>query len=75
IITDYHLADIDGKNLLDRVKDLYPEVIRIAFSDRLPREYIVTAINRGTVHRFLLKPWSNDELRHIVQDICQQHTA
>ncbi|MCW9015000.1 MAG: EAL domain-containing protein, partial [Gammaproteobacteria bacterium] len=32
IITDYHLADIDGKNLLDRVKDLYPEVIRIAFS-------------------------------------------
>ncbi|MCW8956230.1 MAG: EAL domain-containing protein, partial [Gammaproteobacteria bacterium] len=75
IIADYHMPGIDGIDLLNRVKDLYPEAVRIALSGTVLKENIVRAINQGAVHRFVLKPWNDDELKSIVLDTFRQHTA
>lgn len=68
VVVDFHMPGIDGIDLLSRIKDLYPDVMRIALSGTVHREDIVRAINQGIVHRFLLKPWDDEELRSTVLD-------
>ncbi len=67
LITDQRMPDMSGNELLERAKELRPEVVRIvvtAYSDLDP---ILEAVNEGLVARYLIKPWDRDELEQILE--------
>ncbi|MFL6592827.1 MAG: EAL domain-containing protein [Luteimonas sp.] len=68
IVSDQRMADMDGTEFLTRVRDLYPDTIRMVLSGYTDLATITEAINRGAIYRFLTKPWNDDELREHIRD-------
>ncbi|MBW3551289.1 MAG: EAL domain-containing protein [Proteobacteria bacterium] len=63
IVSDQRMADMSGTEFLTRVRDLYPDTIRMVLSGYTDLATITEAINHGAIYRFLTKPWSDEELR------------
>jgi EAL domain-containing protein (putative c-di-GMP-specific phosphodiesterase class I) len=73
IVCDQHMPLMMGTELLGKVKDLYPDTIRIVLSSHTDFETIIDAINRGAVYRFYTKPWKIDVLRDNIREAFRLH--
>jgi EAL domain-containing protein (putative c-di-GMP-specific phosphodiesterase class I)/ActR/RegA family two-component response regulator len=71
IVSDQRMPDMDGTEFLGRVRDLYPDTMRMVLSGYTDLATITDAINRGAIYRFLTKPWNDDELRGHIQAAFQ----
>jgi response regulator RpfG family c-di-GMP phosphodiesterase len=58
IVSDMRMPGMDGIELLKRVKDLYPETVRIMLTGNADQETAIEAVNSGQIFRFLTKPCS-----------------
>jgi signal transduction histidine kinase len=58
-----------GVQLLDRVKARYPQIVRVLTTAYADLNDAVAAVNRGEIHRYILKPWDVEALR------AELHTA
>ncbi|MFA5363333.1 MAG: response regulator [Candidatus Omnitrophota bacterium] len=67
VISDNKLPDGTGIDFLVKVRQLYPDAIRILITGYPDLESAIDAINKGQVYRFIPKPWENEELRLIVK--------
>lgn len=63
VVSDQRMPGLVGTDFLAAVKEQYPEVLRILLSGYSDAAVITNAINRGTIYKFLTKPWNDDELR------------
>lgn len=73
IISDYKMPGMNGAELLRRVKELHPDIIRIMLTGEADTGAVLGAINDGAVYKFILKPWNNDDLRITVGLALEQH--
>ena len=60
VISDMRMPGMDGIQVLRRVKDLAPETIRVMLTGNAEVETAITAINEGSIFRFLTKPCSKE---------------
>jgi diguanylate cyclase (GGDEF)-like protein len=63
ILCDQRMEEMSGTELLDKVKDMYPDTFRIILSGYTELKTIMESINRGSLYRFYTKPWDNRTLR------------
>lgn len=75
IISDQRMPDISGTEFLGRVKDLYPDTVRLILSGYSDFAALTEAINRGAVSRYLAKPWDDEELRNRVREAFRMAAA
>lgn len=68
IISDQRMPDISGTEFLGRVKDMYPDTVRLILSGYSDFASLTEAINRGAVYRYVAKPWDDEELRRMVRE-------
>jgi diguanylate cyclase (GGDEF)-like protein/PAS domain S-box-containing protein len=68
VVSDQRMPEMNGTEFLSRVKQLYPETIRIVLSGYTDLETVTEAINRGAIYRFLTKPWEDDALRSQIRE-------
>ena len=61
IITDMRMPRMDGAQLLDKVKERYPEIVRIVLSGQANRETILRSA--GPAHQYVSKPCDPQELK------------
>jgi len=73
IVSDQRMPDMSGTEFLTRVRDLYPDTVRMVLSGYTDLATITDAINRGSIYRFLTKPWNDDELREHIQAAFRAH--
>jgi diguanylate cyclase (GGDEF)-like protein/PAS domain S-box-containing protein len=73
ILSGQHMPTMNGTAFLDRVKELYPDTLRIVLSDNTDLELIIQAINRGAIHRFYTKPWDNKVLRDNIREAFRHY--
>jgi response regulator RpfG family c-di-GMP phosphodiesterase len=73
ILCDPHEDMTTGTGFLDRVKDLYPEALRIVLSANTEMQSVIAAINRGAVHRYYTIPWDDGALRGHVHDAFRHY--
>jgi len=73
VLSDHRMPGMNGTEFLRRARALYPETIRIILSGYTDLETVVDAINRGTLFKFLSKPWDDDTLREQVREAFQYH--
>ena len=73
VITDLVMDGLDGASFLARIKKLYPQTVRIAFTGRQDVAILVNAVNKGSVFKFFLKPWSESAVLNIVEEAFQYH--
>ena len=68
IISDQRMPETSGTEFLSRVKQMYPETVRMVLSGYTDLTAVTDAINRGAIYKFLTKPWNDDELRVQIRD-------
>ncbi|HTS38891.1 MAG TPA: response regulator [Candidatus Solibacter sp.] len=61
VITDMKMPGMDGAQLLDEVKQRFPEIVRFVLSGEAGRDAILRSI--GQTHQYLCKPCDPQELR------------
>jgi response regulator RpfG family c-di-GMP phosphodiesterase len=62
IVSDARMPNMDGATLLARVYASYPDTVRILLTGYADLETIAKAINEGQIHRYIAKPWTDEEL-------------
>lgn len=67
VLSDQRMPDMSGTEFLARVRDLYPDTVRLALSGYTDLETISQAINQDAAYRFLIKPWDDADLREHVR--------
>jgi FixJ family two-component response regulator len=73
IISDQRMPGMSGVEFLSKVREAYPDTVRIVLSGYTELNSVTDAINRGAVYKFLTKPWEDDLLRANVQEAFQRH--
>jgi len=68
VISDQRMPGISGTELLSRVKDMYPNTVRMVLSGYTDLAAVTAAINQGAIYKFLTKPWNDEELRLQIRD-------
>jgi DNA-binding NtrC family response regulator len=68
VISDYRMPGLNGADVLQLVKGLQPDAIRIVVSATTEILDIADAVNRAEVFRYLAKPWQQEEIVATVRE-------
>ncbi len=72
VLTELHLAEMDGVAFLRRIKTIYPDTIRMVLSSPSEVGTILKAVNEGVVYRFITEPCEQEDLRSQLREAFQQ---
>jgi DNA-binding NtrC family response regulator len=75
VVADLAMPEVDGVHLLQRVRELYPDVPRILLSGTASLESALRAINESEVFRFLTKPIEQETLLRTVGEAALRRQA
>ena len=73
IVSDMRMPGMDGIQLLCRVKDSFPDTVRIMLTGNADQETASEAVNAGQIFRFLTKPCSTAVLATSLSLAVRQH--
>ena len=73
ILCDQRMPVMNGTEFLSKVKEMYPDTMRIILSGYTGVETVLDSINRGAIYRFYTKPWNDAELRDNVRLAFRQY--
>ncbi|MDO9110071.1 MAG: response regulator, partial [Desulfatirhabdiaceae bacterium] len=62
IISDQRMPAMTGAQFLEKARTLAPEAIRFLLTGYSDVKDILDAVNKGEIHRYLTKPWNDDDL-------------
>ena len=68
IITDMHMPEMSGTELLVRAKEISPDSIKIIISGYEEKAVILDAISLGLARHYIMKPWDDEQLSSIVNE-------
>jgi diguanylate cyclase (GGDEF)-like protein/PAS domain S-box-containing protein len=63
VMADEHMPGMGGTEFLHRVKELYPDTVRIVLTGFADLTTVTDSVNRGNIFKFLTKPWDEERLR------------
>lgn len=62
LFADQRMPEMNGIQLLEKIAGQYPDIIRILLTGYSDIDVAIDAINRGSVYRYISKPWNNEDL-------------
>jgi response regulator RpfG family c-di-GMP phosphodiesterase len=71
IVSDMKMPNMSGSELLEKVAQLYPETYRVILTGFADLDSIMQAVNQGGIHRYIQKPWDNQDLLLTIKDGLQ----
>jgi DNA-binding NtrC family response regulator len=73
VVSDMYMPGMNGTEFLSRVKEIYTGSIRIMLSGSADMDALTEAINRGSIFKFLIKPWQDERLRLNLKEAFQRY--
>lgn len=73
LVADMQMPGMNGVELLQKVRESWPNTIRLMLTGNLDQRTAMEAINHGHVFRFLTKPCSPEELGQVLDAALRQH--
>lgn len=68
VLADHRMPGMTGVELLARVRERHPDVVRALITGLNDVDIAVEAMDRARVHYYVQKPWDNDELRLTISE-------
>ncbi|MBM4281969.1 MAG: response regulator [Deltaproteobacteria bacterium] len=75
VVSDHSMPGMTGIEFFALLVRLHKHVMRVMMTGQADRATTVRAINDGQVHRFIDKPWNDDEIKAMLADLAQQVRA
>lgn len=73
IISDQRMPGMTGVDFFARIKEKYPESLKLILTGYSDIEAVVGAINDGQVFRYVTKPWIPEELDSIIKEAFDKY--
>lgn len=73
IVTDHRMPGMSGSEFLARAREIAPSAVRIVLTGYADLAAAVDAINRGGAHRYIAKPWNDDDLVQTLRDAVARY--
>jgi two-component system response regulator HupR/HoxA len=71
VVTDQRMPETTGVEFLSRVRERWPDVVRIIISGYTDPGDIIEGINRAGIYQYITKPWHPETLLLTVGNACQ----
>ena len=75
IISDMCMPGMNGVELFEKTRKIVPDAMRVLLTGYSDITNAVTAINKGGVHRYITKPWSEVELNEIIKEALEKYNS
>ncbi len=62
LLCDHRMPEMTGVEFTEKIRDAYPDIIRMIISGYTESGDIIDAINKGGIYQYITKPWHPDEL-------------
>lgn len=69
IISDQRMPGTTGVELFAQIREEHPQVGRVLLTGYSDIQAVVDAINKGSVDKYITKPWDDDKIVHIVLEV------
>lgn len=66
IVSDWLMPGIKGDEFLISVHKRHPEVVKVLLTGQADSEAITRTREEADLHRFLVKPWTEEELKEAI---------
>ena len=73
VISDQRMPNMNGTEFLAKVKECYPDAIRIMLTGYTDVDSITESINKGHIYKFFLKPWNDQNLKLEIKQALEQY--
>jgi response regulator RpfG family c-di-GMP phosphodiesterase len=73
LLSDMNMPGMKGIELLEHVRALYPDTVRLMLTGNADRQTAIEAVNRGQVFRFLGKPAAHEALLDALEAGLKHH--
>ena len=67
VLSDFKMPRMSGLEFLRRVREEFPDTIRIMLTGHADVETVIDAVNTSEIYRFMTKPWADDELKLVLR--------
>jgi signal transduction histidine kinase len=68
LLADQRMPEMSGTDLLEAVREEFPDTVRILVTAYSDLSAAVSAVNRGQIRHYLSKPWDPPHLRALLRD-------
>jgi len=73
VVSDQRMPGMSGVDLLAKVRELAPHAERIILTGYSDPHDIIAAINEGHVYRYILKPWTEEDMQVTIPQAVERH--
>lgn len=73
VLSDQRMPGMTGVDFFKRIKDKYPDALKLILTGYADIEAVIGAINEGQVFRYVKKPWNPDELEAIIREAFEKY--
>ena len=73
VLSDQRMPGMTGIDFFSKIKDKYPDALKLILTGYTDIEAVIGAINEGQVFRYVKKPWIPDELESIVKEAFEKY--
>ncbi len=72
VVSDMRMPEMTGAQLLAEVRRRWPDTMRILLTGYADITSTIAAINEGQLHRYIPKPWNDQDILLIVREACER---
>jgi response regulator RpfG family c-di-GMP phosphodiesterase len=73
ILSDQRMPGMEGAAFLEKVKEISPDTIRFLITGYADVDAVTDAVNKGSIHRYIAKPWDNRILADTIKSGLEQY--
>jgi response regulator RpfG family c-di-GMP phosphodiesterase len=72
VVSDMRMPEMNGAQFLEKVREKWPDTVRILLTGYAEIGATIDAINKGQIYRYVSKPWEDNDITLIVRHALQQ---
>lgn len=72
VVSDMRMPEMNGAQFLEKVRERWPDTVRILLTGYAEMGATIDAINKGQIYRYVSKPWDDNDITLIVKHGLQQ---
>ena len=71
VISDMRMPEMNGAQFLEKVREQWPDTIRILLTGYAEIGTTIDAINKGRIYRYISKPWEDNDISLTVRQALE----
>lgn len=72
VISDMRMPEMNGAQFLEKVRENWPDAVRILLTGYADISSTIDAINKGQIYRYISKPWEDNDIAITVRQALER---